>query len=452
MTADDQTNSTIATSIEQMRSWTGDTHAVLHLSNIIGMEPPVHLSVSDGRDARPNSQLYLATMTRCEKNWERLTIKLLNREYLSVQREVREYQQHYFENRQAYMDAVLQDHKETMCRTALHHRNDLAHMMEETDSRFIRYNKALQTMESHSKGNYRQVQSAGQTRKVPTNNAFEKLSLRDIVGDNPPSSPVFAEQTPSEPRILRPSEKAYRRPLSSIPHRHLPPNTYNDPARYSQGNMFALNENDGIRRPRVVSTSSLRAGDIIRSRPRSGSTIIKHGADQSRKPVFLTQKGERPMKFETTRPVSSKPKSAKHRGSSASGMNKRVSRDARVLTLPLTDVINASSKATSSAAAADESEDEPNEVNKKEEFQEDKDGEDFGVHNDNSDEEILNSATAKPPIPVRAKSAFQRRPAFIDEFAKDEQKLNNIQDDFKKNVVNLQKKLGINDSGIVSID
>lgn len=158
------------------------------------------------------------------------------------------------------------------------------------------------------------------------------------------------------------------------------------------------------------------------------------------------------MKFETTRPVSGKPKSAKHRGSSAGGMNKRASRDARVLTVPLTDVINASSKATSSAAAVDESEDEPNEVNKKEEFQEDKGGEDFGVRNDNSDEEIQNSPATKPPIVVRAKSAFQRRPAFIDEYAKDEQKLNNIQDDFKKNVVNLQKKLGINDSGIVSFD
>lgn len=57
---------------------------------------------------------------------------------------------------------------------------------------FYLYVKALNTMES--RGSYRQVQSAGQRRKVPINNAFEKLSLRDIVGGNPPSSPVFAEE------------------------------------------------------------------------------------------------------------------------------------------------------------------------------------------------------------------------------------------------------------------
>ncbi|CAG5120753.1 unnamed protein product [Candidula unifasciata] len=472
MTADDEINSTVATSIQQMkqelaakraenhkltdqvnclislikRSWTGDVNAVLHLSNIVGMEPPPHLSMSAGQDARPNSQLYPATMTRCEKHWERLTIKLLNKEYLSVQREIREYQQRHFESRQAYMDAVLQDHQQTMSRTALHRKSDLADMMEETDSKFIRYNKALQAVGSGAAGTFRQVQSAGQRRKVPTHNAFVnlELSLRDIVGGNPPSSP---------PRILKPSANAYRRPLSSLPHRRLPPNTYNDPARYSQGNVFALNENDGIKEPRAVSASSLRAGDIIRSRPRSGSNVKKHLADQSRKPVFVTQKGERPLKYETVHPVDSKPRSAKHRGSSAGGLNTRVPGHSKVLTVSLTDVISASSKPTSSTVAVGYSEDDPNdEMNKKKELHEDKGNEDVTVDHDHSDNEIPSSPADKPPVAVRAKSAFQRRPAFIDEYAKDEQKLNNIEEDFQKNVVNLQKKLGISDSGMVNFD
>ncbi|GFO47347.1 protein wnt [Plakobranchus ocellatus] len=42
------------------RSWTGDKHALVHLSNIVGMEPPHYLNnfrSQDGSMARPNSQM-----------------------------------------------------------------------------------------------------------------------------------------------------------------------------------------------------------------------------------------------------------------------------------------------------------------------------------------------------------------------------------------------------------
>lgn len=77
------------------------------------------------------------------------------------------------------------------------------------------------------------------------------------------------------------------------------------------------------------------------------------------------------------------------------------------------------------------------------------------LHHDDNNEEIIHSGaglSAKPPAGSRAKSAFKRRPAFIDEFTKDEQAVRNIEEDFRKTALGLQKKLGIGDSGIISID
>uniref|UniRef100_A0A0B6XYW6 Uncharacterized protein n=1 Tax=Arion vulgaris TaxID=1028688 RepID=A0A0B6XYW6_9EUPU len=438
------------------RSWSGDKHATLHLSNIVGMEPPECLDVNDGRDTYPSLHLYPSPLAkaRWEKNWERLTVKLLNREYLSVQQEIREYQQQYIENRQAYMDAVLQDHQQNMSRIPLHHKSDP--VGEEMDANLAQYSKIAG---SGVGGKFRLVQSAGYHRKLPANDAVEKMevSLRDLVGENSSSVRFISDQALNEPRILKPSSSsASRRPLSSILTRHLPPNTYNDPGRYTQGNLFALSEMDGIKRPRPVISSTLKNGDNVRSRPRSGRFIYKsyHTEQTTEKPVFITQKNERPLKYETTHPVRSKSNSAKRRGSSADGANKRAANEVKAIPVLLTNVINASSKTVVSTPVTNSPGDDLSSMRNTENFIGDETNEDIESHHDKNDEETDNAETSNEastkPATIRAKSAFQRRPTFIDEFAQDEQNVKDMQEDFKKTAVSLQKKLGIRDSGIVT--
>ncbi|XP_005109302.1 uncharacterized protein LOC101847530 isoform X2 [Aplysia californica] len=429
------------------RSWTGDRHATIHLSNIVGLEPPKQGMKNDGTIARPNSQVQTKTKNEC--HWERFALKLLERDYQAVQAEIKECQQRYLENRQLYMEAVLQDHQQSMSRIPLHRNTDSALAMEDVDSKIIRHNKALQRM-GVSKSRNPRAQSAVTRRKPSLEETVDQMeiSLRELVGDTPSSNHFVTAQAP---RTITPCSHSLRRPMSStIPGRL--PNTYNDPTRYTQNNLFGLGESDPVKKPRPVSASSLRDGDNIRSRPRSGNRAKPNG-----QPAFITQRNERPLKYETTRPVSSKPRSAKQRRNSDGVPVKRVQIDKRPVLISQTDVIHASSGWQGQAGQDSEDSSSP----QRGQDSPHKNGGRYSPHDDgpNYDHDGFDSEGAdfenlhsKPPMAVRVKSASVRRPAFIDEFANDEQAMKDMENDFKKTALSLQKKLGINDTGIVSYD
>ena len=48
------------------------------------------------------------------QNWERMAVRLLQRDYDAMQSEIREYQQNYIENRSRYMDEVMHFHQQDM--------------------------------------------------------------------------------------------------------------------------------------------------------------------------------------------------------------------------------------------------------------------------------------------------------------------------------------------------
>jgi hypothetical protein len=73
--------------------------------------------------------------------WERLSIKLLDRNYAEIQEEIRERQMLYMQNRQLYMDEVLHHHQVDMSKTPTRKKSKT---YEEVDRRFINaYGKVM---------------------------------------------------------------------------------------------------------------------------------------------------------------------------------------------------------------------------------------------------------------------------------------------------------------------
>ena len=163
--------------------------------------------------------------------------------------------------------------------------------------------------------------------------------------------------------------------------------------------------------------------------------------------MFVTQKNERPLKYETTRPV--KPKSAPPRRNSLGSQGKKVKFDKKSILMSHTDIISSvngmlpephpeepafvhiHSHPHSSELTGDQ-------LEMNDDFE--------GFESDFLDNENISS---KPPLAVRVKSAHVRRPGFIDEFAKEEIAMKDMENDFKKTALSLQKRLGIDNSGIV---
>ncbi|GFO47355.1 hypothetical protein PoB_007386000 [Plakobranchus ocellatus] len=394
--------------------------------------------------------------TRCEQNWERLALKLLERDYQAVEQEIREYQQRYIENRQAYMDAVLQDHEQNMARIPLHRKSEPV-PLDEFDSKFIKHNQALERMGTSLRRGARRVQSAGVRRRVQVQDRVERMdiSLRDLVGETPSSGHfATAQGTAVEPSSSIQPVSILRRP-HNIPksQRQAHVESYNDGGRYLQSNLFALQESDGVNRPRPVSASSLREGDITRSRPRSGRRHIGKDNENIMSPAFVTQRNERSLKYETTRPVLVKPKSAKQARRNSTGLTgkKPPGHTGGKMSAQLqTGMFNTSNM------RADSTDRNATGINSQENCSDgrslDTDGLPLQQHQ--SEESLTLDDTdqvevSKPTVSVRVQSAFTRRPGFIDDFSNDEQAMRDMEEDFKKTALGLQKKLGIHGNGVI---
>ena len=75
--------------------------------------------------------------TRAVKNWERMAIRLLEREYAAIQAEIKDRQKAYMERRQIYMDYVMDDHNDEMAKFNLHRQKSSASVTD-VDNKFLR--------------------------------------------------------------------------------------------------------------------------------------------------------------------------------------------------------------------------------------------------------------------------------------------------------------------------
>ena len=178
--------------------------------------------------------------------------------------------------------------------------------------------------------------------------------------------------------------------------------------------------------------------------------------------AFVTQRNERSLKYETTRPVIAKPKSAKQaRRNSTGSSTRKPPLQNRGKTIgqsqPQTDLFNTTVKRIE-AGSPDRN---IREMNTEEQ---NIDGRSIGHYKPVLDgataqqqspeasfleDELDQSDSVKPAVSVRVKSAFTRRPGFIDEFSEDEKAMKDMEEDFKKTALSLQKRLGIDGNGVI---
>lgn len=137
--------------------------------------------------------------------------------------------------------------------------------------------------------------------------------------------------------------------------------------------------------------------------------------------VFLTQKHERQLKYDTTRPVSGKPSEKKNNQRRKSAGPKLagglLQREQEYLNQGPVDAADSKEEGSPSNTPTQQYEEEE------------------------SDED-------QQPIRIKMKT-HPKRPQHVDKFCNDLQEMEEMENEFKKNTIALQKKLGIGDTGMV---
>ena len=137
---------------------------------------------------------------------------------------------------------------------------------------------------------------------------------------------------------------------------------------------------------------------------------------------------ERPLKYETTRPVSGKKSANKARRHSTSGSS------------PTRPGAKASTNANTDSAQEDLQENLNNSAAEQmPPFYEDLEEE---------EDQPGDLAAGRPPISVRVKNAITR-PESVDKFSNDLRNMEEMEKMFKKNTAVLQKKLGLPENGMI---
>ncbi|KAK6185031.1 hypothetical protein SNE40_007357 [Patella caerulea] len=340
------------------RSWMGDRVATYHVANIIGI--PVSDEV--GKMNLP----FVDTKPKAIMNWERFTLRLLDNEYKAVKDEIKERQQHYINYRELYMDHILNTHQDEMSHLALH---------KDVDSKFVKQYKTGSRPPSGK--NKRKCPSA---TKRPGKIAEEIVDKIDIGLHNlllNANTNGLSNHSNGSSNTINKNGTCLNSQTNG---------TYDDSSRYTKANLFntedALGKAAFFKKKRPVSATLLRERDNLRSRPKSATT------------GFPPHKTERPLKYETTKPVSAGHKKSKNdrRGSLEHGNSRGI---------------------------------------------------------DNTREAVLIEQTkAKAELQFRIKSAT-KRPSSVDKFVEDMKNMTEMETKYKQSTISLQKKLGLENKGMI---
>ncbi|XP_046572426.1 uncharacterized protein LOC124280515 [Haliotis rubra] len=416
------------------RAWQGETTATLHLANIVGAP-----AQDAGETARFGQLNPGSGKTRAVSHWERLAMKLLQREYEAVQDEIRHRQMAYLENRTKYMTEVMDSHQHDMA-----HYNLLLHKrvqsakgpVEDIDKKFLRtFTKTGLNGKRPPSGNRNtRSKSAGVQRSKPkAQDIVEQadMTLRELVVQtnsgmttNTNTSNVMSGLCDADPD----RQKVDDRYLS----------TYDDPQRYAQSSLFDLNAVFGPdsmqRKARPVSAAFQRERDTLRSRPRS--------ACSTNGDTFITQRFERPLKYETTRPVPSRENGSQLRQRRHSGTDKQRVHSATVRQQRRDQGHRRFSFSEAESVARDKSE-EPAPVQEPQMKPESE----VSTRKQPSAEQLA-ARTRAAQLQQRI-DAVTKPPPCVEQFDQELQEMSSLEKQFRQSTLQLQKKLGIDDRGLL---
>ncbi|XP_048236353.1 uncharacterized protein LOC124152218 [Haliotis rufescens] len=416
------------------RAWQGETTATLHLANIVGAP------VQDAGEVARFGQLNPASgKTRAVTHWERMAMKLLQREYEAVQDEIRHRQMAYLENRNKYMTEVMDSHQHDMAHynLLLQKRAQSAQgPVQDIDKRFLRtFTKTGLNGKRPPSGsrNVRSKSAGVQPSKPKAQDIVERadMTLRELVVQ--PNSDMTTNSNTSN-AISRLYDADPDR--QTVDDRYL--STYDDPQRYTQSNLFDLNAVFGPdsmnRKARPVSAAFQRERDTRRSRPLSACTT---NGD-----TFITQRFERPLKYETTRPVSSRDNSSKLRQRRHSGTDKQRVHSATIRQQRRDQGQRRFSFSEAESVARAKSEDptpaqEPQTAPEAE----------VRTRKQPSAEQL--AARARAAELQQRIDAATKPPPCVEQFDQELQEMSSLERQFRQSTLQLQKKLGIDDRGLL---
>ncbi|XP_074646115.1 uncharacterized protein LOC141902340 [Tubulanus polymorphus] len=274
------------------KAWTGDKESAVHVANIVGVAPPdLNMEEIDGSKvaltAKPKPQAL--------NHWARLTIGLLNRQYKQLEDDLQIHQYQYLEDRNDYLNDQIYEHQQMMTRPNTANRNRYQDVMD----RIMRPQRPP-------------TATAGSIERPVSGTVNKK---KGVIGHlyrqpKPPDSQndvtwgdlfINGGKSPSQKTNVKTFEF---RPVNHHNYSSFTPDTdqysYNDPDRYSKVDLFALDSilSESNRKVSNLSQKTLQNNDNKRSRPKSS--------------VIIRPKSGRPLKYETTRPVTSHPGNRVH--------------------------------------------------------------------------------------------------------------------------------------------
>ncbi|XP_063951290.1 uncharacterized protein LOC129253933 [Lytechinus pictus] len=225
------------------RAWTGDQAAVVHVSNIVGSPIPSFLRRMD--DDEGEGEYKNAAI----HHWAVLSIGLLNRHYQQLEAEGLAYAKARLQHRQEYLDEQLQVHRETLMR----------------EKRLLK----------------KRIMSANTKPRFPEQ-VFHPANSRVHRDDSHRGNTEITAHPGTLVEFLYPGQKIDKQPKQN----RLTQRRYSQPGLYDSSGV--------VEKPkRPVSAIHQRKTDSQRAKARSAVKTV-------------TVKGDRPLKYETTRPVSAK--------------------------------------------------------------------------------------------------------------------------------------------------
>ncbi|XP_052817428.1 uncharacterized protein LOC128243601 isoform X1 [Mya arenaria] len=408
------------------RAWGGEQSAIIHLANIVGMEAP-NFSVSDFNRNTP-----IPDKTRAVQNWERFAVRLLERDYQAIRHEIAERQKFHIQRREMYIADVLEDHKHEMGKFQLHKKS--TPQLEDVDKQFIRcYSAKTQGDRRVKSAGHRRGGQRGQLYRAADMIERAGVTVDDLLGQT--QGPTDTDQVFNGLHKMGDNERLLYRPREH----------FDDPNRYKQGNLFDPNvifspEMMGNKkRPSSASESSIGGGYGVRtgSRARSGSAV------KQAQLMFLTEeKPNRPLKYETTRPISGKRRPLSGNPATRGRIKSAPARRAVPPTVVRKDLHSKSAHDFGDDGSTEQN-DELQDIGRRNSTEYNISENDFDLRSDGveSQSEVVED---KPPMAVRVKKGHP-----MDKFVEDLRMVSEMEETFKKTALQLQKKLGLETSGFV---
>ncbi|XP_038070309.1 uncharacterized protein LOC119739431 [Patiria miniata] len=335
------------------RAWMGDQAAAVHVANIVGAAPPKFL-----RDEQ-NEEVSAINKNRSLHHWAMLSIGLLNRHYRRLEAQALSRAKQRLQERQDYLDQQLTKHRALLREAS---GRGLADVKKTS-------NPYLEPQKPHSSWNSRPKSSKPSPLAQPEFDYPKQF--------RPPKEPVVASTMMQHLANIAKMERENQHDLFSASH--------------------VVPDRSKAKRP---SSGNQKLKDNQRARPKSA--------------VIAATKGERPLKYETTHPVSGKPSSSsKPRAKSAKAASGRI--------FEMTEGDPSSSKPS---------------------------GEDLSLFNE---DERANGGYAKNGDHTRnsghAWNSSHTR--FEDTVSEGLRHMESMEEDFRKTAKMLQEKLGISGDGVI---